>query len=143
MLQHHRVIDQPCGEWAQGSGPRGAPDTPHTVPHAPSYPMAPAHTPQLLTQAASGTSPTYPPAPTYTTATYYCLPDSLTFLMWPKDHNLKSLEPNKGRPEAGGSPGYDDPNRRSGDLGAGKPTETPGHVTRQMWLGEIQMGENE
>ena len=32
--------------------------------------------------------------------------------MWPKDHDqdLKSLEANKGRPEAGGSPGYDDPN---------------------------------
>ena len=101
-----------------GSGVRALGSPRHTpqpiqspVPHPTPWRL---HThPQLLTQAALGTSPTHHTAPAYTTATCHCLPDSLTLLMWPKDHDrdLKSWGPNEGRPEAGGSPGYDDPNR--------------------------------
>lgn len=79
MLQHHRVIDQPCGEWARGSGPRGAPDTPHTVPHAPSYPMAPAHTPLAPYPGSLGHLTHIPPSPNLHNC-HILLPSRLTDL---------------------------------------------------------------
>lgn len=90
VLQHHRVIDQPCGSGLGGEGP-GEPQTPPHSPHARPTPWRLHTHPSSLPRQPLGHLTHIPPAPTYTTATYYCLPDSLTFLMWLKDHMPQEL----------------------------------------------------
>lgn len=74
---------------------RGVRARPQTPPHSPPYVTTQQlHHPGSAPDAWVAHPAT--PSPNLHNCHILLPSDSLTFLMWPKDHNLKSLEPNKG-----------------------------------------------